>query len=271
MKKLILFALAMALCCAGFAQANGKAVKGSAAERVERCIPPDGVPNKDLVHKGYICGYNQMTRMPNYVSYVLSKKEARAYDPERKVGYRFGNDPLYNGPRAMASDYSQEQRYVPAQLAPVEDMMWDETALQETFYMTNIAPMHKAVYDGLWYELEQKCRWWAKKYGDLYIATGPTNITGRKLPIQGSDIVAPDAYFKVLLQRRGDRWACVVFLFPNTMTANPELSGYMFSLASFLSLYPIDVFAGLDIDVSADPSVWTSYKESDWVIPDWKN
>lgn len=271
MKRITSIVFAVLVSVTAFAQPDGKGVFSPGTGRVELCVPPSGTRNVDLLHKGYVCGYNPSTRMPNYVSYVLTKKKAKAYDPNRKVGYRFGNDPAYNGARAMASDYVQDERYVPAQLAPVEDMMWDEDALKETFYMTNIAPMNKYLYNGLWYELEQKCRWWAKKYGDIYIASGPAYITKRKLAINGSDIVAPDAFFKVLLQNRNGKWTCVVFLFPNTRTANPDLTGYMFSLASFISVCPIDVFTNLDIDVSGDPDVVLQYNAADWDIPGWEN
>lgn len=272
MKKFILISLAAVLSVAAFAQKTKKSSDIVPLEqRVEACVPEKGIPNVDFAHKGYTLGYNPQTRMPNYVSYILTKKEAKAYDPDRKVSYRLGNNPLYNGDRAMASDFKEDERYVPAQLAPVEDMMWDETALQETFYMTNVAPMNKFVYDGIWYELEQKCRYWAKKYGDLYIATGPLSITGRQLAIEGSELVAPDAFFKLLLQKRGDRWTGVTFIIPNTRLADPTLKKYMFAVASFYSVGKMEPFVRLDLTGYADRDFLFKYNESDWDIPDWEN
>jgi endonuclease G len=52
-------------------------------------------------------------------------------------------------------------------------MAFDETAIKETFFMSNMSPQVRTFNGGIWRELEELTRDWARKYGRLYVATGP--------------------------------------------------------------------------------------------------
>ena len=58
-------------------------------------------------------------------------------------------------------------------MAPAGDMKWSAKAMRESFYFSNICPQKPALNRGIWKELEEQSRLWAKDYGSLLIATDP--------------------------------------------------------------------------------------------------
>ena len=54
-----------------------------------------------------------------------------------------------------------------------------------------------------WKKLEEKCREWAVKYGDIYIVAGPIFYDGVKRSFGRNKIGIPEAFFKVVLCLNG--------------------------------------------------------------------
>jgi endonuclease G len=72
--------------------------------------------------------------------------------------------------------------------------------------------------NGGWKKLEDKCRTWANKYGEIFIVSGPIfrNTQHRKL----GDILIPEAFFKVVLCLNGNPKA-IGFIYENDSSSQP--------------------------------------------------
>ena len=55
-------------------------------------------------------------------------------------------------------------------------MEFDQSAYNDTFYTSNISPQDHDFNSGIWNRLEQKTRYWADKYNDIYVVTGGSSI-----------------------------------------------------------------------------------------------
>ena len=66
-----------------------------------------------------------------------------------------------------------------------------------------MCPQTASLNTGLWNRLEQSCRIWAKKYGDLYIVCGPVLLNTEHETIGANKVVVPEAFFKVILCLQG--------------------------------------------------------------------
>lgn len=149
-------------------------------------------------------------------------------------------------------------------MAPAADMRWSEEAMKESFYMTNMCPQLHSLNAGDWKSLEELARDWAKKYGNIYIATGP--IVGRQPQTIGKarKIVVPEAFYKVLLRRKGNgEWASIGFVMENKAVSKPLLT-YMQSVDEVEKLTGIDFFYNLPDDI--EEGIEADFNVADWTI-----
>ncbi len=56
---------------------------------------------------------------------------------------------------------------------PPADMSWDETAMSETYFMSNVSPQSAGFNRGIWLTVEDQVRNWALELNGLDVATGP--------------------------------------------------------------------------------------------------
>lgn len=178
------------------------------------------VPSQILEYTGHILSYNNETRLPNWVAYQLTKEEALGDNPRKD---KFARDKRATGPQASKEDY-RNSGWDRGHMAPAGDMKWSETAMDETYYFTNICPQNHELNNGDWKELEEKCRDWAVGYGAIEIVCGPIitkNVHGR---LGENDVVIPDKFFKVLLVKKGGEYKGVGFIFDNPPQRKSKIS-----------------------------------------------
>lgn len=152
-----------------------------------------------LNRKSYIVSYNQNAKIPNWVSWHLSAEHTYG-EIDRFGGY--WEDEEVPKPRATKEDYKGSE-WSHGHMCPAGDNKWDSVAMRETFLLTNICPQHRNLNSGLWNKIEQDCRKWAKRYGDLYIVCGPVLYDKEHETIGANKIVVPEAFFKVILCLQG--------------------------------------------------------------------
>lgn len=148
-----------------------------------------------LNKKAYTLSYNQKTRIPNWVAWHLTAEHA---DGEIKRFGGYWEDEEVTEPRATREDYKGSE-WSHGHMCPAGDNKWDSIAMRETFLLTNICPQHRSLNSGLWNRIEQDCRKWAKKYGDVYIVCGPVLLNKEHETIGENRVVVPEAFFKVIL------------------------------------------------------------------------
>lgn len=130
-------------------------------------------------------------------------------------------------------------------LAPAADMRWNEQAMQQSFFMTNICPQRSALNEGGWGKLEQKCREWVARDHALIIACGPIIEPGLD-SIGDTGIPLPQRYFKVILAHCARPKRALAFIYPNGPASGGKLRRYATTIQHVEQLTGIDFFALLD-------------------------
>ena len=230
MKKIILFFLSILIVFSLSAQSILPAWK----------TPPES--EEILVHEGFTVSYNHKTLCPNWSAWTLTEEEANA-DAVGRTDF-FTTDPLVKGPQAENSDYSRNEYNLDrGHMAPSADFKWSREANEQTFYLTNICPQNHALNEGLWLELEQRCRAWAKLYHtDVHIVCGP--VFGKNTAQIGKNHVSvPSAFFKsIMFEAKGETYA-IHFLMPNeALDAGKEIFEYAVSEKELQKMTGLETF-----------------------------
>ena len=97
---------------------------------------------------------------------------------------------------AELDDY-RRSGYDRGHLAPAADMAFDNLAMSESFYMSNMSPQNSKLNRGLWARLENRIRDWVRRGdGDAYVITAP--ILKKGLERIDSGVSIPDFYYKII-------------------------------------------------------------------------
>lgn len=208
-------------------------------------------PSQILSYLGFTVSYNNNTRLPNWVAYELTAAEV-AGDLPRKDKFR--PDPRANGSQANKEDY-RNSGWDRGHMAPAADMKWSTEAIEESCYFTNICPQNPQLNGGDWKDLEEQCRKWAEKYGNLYIACGPIILNNEHGTIGANEVVIPDKFYKVVLARINGEYKGMGFIFHNSPLRKSKISGkppvnrplesYLVSIDEVEAITGIDFFPAL--------------------------
>ena len=207
-------------------------------------------------HSGYTVSYNKDLKIPNWVSYELTREETKG---KEKRGNRFIADPLVTGPIATNADYTRSG-YDKGHMAPAADMKWSPEAMKESFYFSNMCPQHPQLNRRGWKNLEEKIRNWAIADSAIIIICGPI-IEKHPKTIGKNKVVVPQKFFKVVLSPFAKPIRAIGFLFNNEQAVEP-LSSYVVTVDSIESLTNMDFFAPLPdeienkIEANANYSLW---------------
>ncbi len=204
-------------------------------------------------HTYYSLSFNSEHKQANWVYYVLAlqgqKKRAERTD-------NFREDRKVTSGSAKPSDYTHSG-YDRGHLCPAGDMAQSELAMQETFFMSNIAPQVPQFNRGIWKKLEERVRDWARRE-PICIATGPV-FKDSKGKIGKSGVTVPGYFYKVLYAPVHQRM--IAFLLPNSPDKRP-LQEYVVTVDSVECLTNIDFFPQLAdtletrLEAMADYAVW---------------
>jgi len=218
-----------------------------ATTTLEMPIMKGSVKSQIISHSGYTISYNSDYRFANWVAYELTATEAKGTVPRSNT---WAPNPSANGPQADGYDYSGSG-WDRGHLAPAGDMKWSSTAMDESFYYTNIVPQDKNLNGGDWRLLEENCRELAKRYGRIYIVSG--GIVNEKVygTIGNNKVTVPDAFFKVLLTKIQGTYTGIGFYFRNE-EGNLKLSQYARTIDEIEQMTSIDFFSALPDDIEND-------------------
>lgn len=166
-----------------------------------------------VTHDAYTSSYNRQTLIPDWVAYELTAEETEG-DLSRD-GIEFKMDPdLRKGKQAMREDYSNSG-WTKGHMMPAADANTQSSTLEETFYFTNICPQSEVLNAGDWQYLEKRVRSLARKYGKVWVVTGPIVGSNMYGTIGDRDVVVPDAFFKALLIEKGGKYSSIAFIMGN--------------------------------------------------------
>ena len=99
-------------------------------------------------------------------------------------------------------------------LVPAADLKWSADAMRQSFLLTNVAPMHKALNEGGWAKLEEKVREWASRDSALLVFTGPV-VSESDTTLSSGRVTVPSAYYKVVIAPCLRPVRAIAFIYPN--------------------------------------------------------
>jgi endonuclease G, mitochondrial len=205
-----------------------------------------GVPGYEgdlLCRKGYLLAHNPVSKTPSWVIEHLTADKANANVVQRYNKFQADPD-LEKGKRAELSDY-KNSGYDRGHMAPSADMKWDQDAMIECFYLSNMAPqVGKGMNRGIWARLEGKVRDWAISKGELFVFTGPIYMGKDKKTIGMDEVAVPTHFYKIIYDPiKGE---AIAFIMPNEPLDTSDMPKYNVTIRDVEEKTGLDFLSTLD-------------------------
>ncbi|WP_088125022.1 DNA/RNA non-specific endonuclease [Roseivirga misakiensis] len=192
----------------------------------------------------YTLRYSEPHEQAIWVAYKLSADSLKQEKFERKNDFR--KDPRVRTGSATLSDY-KGSGYDRGHLAPAADFSYDEFALSQSFYMSNMSPQVPGFNRGIWKNLEEQVRNWASEHTELYVITGPV-LNNNLKSIGKEEVSIPEYYYKVILDIKKPGIKAIAFLLKNEKSAS-DLSTHVVSIDRIEELTGLDFFPTIPEDL----------------------
>ena len=197
-----------------------------------------------LRRTGYTTAYDEQRRCPQWTAWHLTASHTTG--PFKRKGVKYQEDDDVDFPKATNADYSGSG-YDRGHMCPSGDNKWSREAQEDCFLFTNMCPQSHELNGGDWNDLEMKCRKWAEKYGDRYIACGPVYSSQNPKTIGRNKVAVPDGFYKVVLCMRGEPKA-IGFYYDND-DGHAPMHAYVRTVDEVERLTGIDFFCNLNDEV----------------------
>ncbi len=221
-----------------------------------------GVPGYDgqfLCRTGHLLSHSPEYKTPFWVIEHLTKENATNKVVERYNKFQADPD-LKKGERAELSDY-KASGYDRGHMAPSADMRWDEQAMIECFYLSNMVPqVGKGMNQGIWKDLEENVRNWAINRGELYIFTGPIYEGRAKKTIGKNKVAVPTHLYKIAYDPK--KKEAIAFIMPNKKLNIEDMPQYIVTIRDIEEKTGLDFLSKLDKHVQ--DTVETKRAEGLW-------
>ncbi len=192
----------------------------------------------------YTLRYSEPHEQATWVAYKLSADSLKQEKFKRKDDFR--KDPRVRTGSAELSDY-KGQGYDRGHLAPAADFSYDEFALSQTFYMSNMSPQAPSFNRGIWKKLEDQVRDWSMENSEIYVVTGPVLNKNFKT-IGDNKVSVPEYYYKVILDIKKPEIKAIAFLMKNEKSS-AALSSFVVSIDQIEKLTGLDFFPTMPDDL----------------------
>jgi len=216
-------------------------------------------------HRYYTLSYNEKYENAEWVAYSLSPEQISYRQIERP---RFLRDPKVKTRSASYKNY-YPNGYEKGHLLPAGDRRFSYDAYDETFYTSNVSPMDHYFNGGIWNNLEKQVRYWAKRYGKLYVVTGGILQPGLER-IGRERVAVPDYFYKIVLDYKNPKKVRMLgFLVPHKDLDKP-LKNFVVPVDSIEKLTGIDFFPALPdrlenkIEAEKHPEKWKFVHFKSW-------
>ncbi|TDW49801.1 endonuclease G [Flavobacterium sp. 270] len=200
---------------------------------------PTSTTKQIVKHQYYTLSYNEKFEQAEWVAYELKKENLINRNYKRPY---FIEDPKVTTGSADWRNY-KNSGYDKGHLCPAADMEFDENAYNDTFYTSNISPQKHDFNSGIWNRLEQKTRYWAEKYNDIYVVTGGILDDSDK-KIGTEKVAVPKCFYKIILAKSGKEHKAIAFLVPNE-DSDKSLYDFVVTIETLEKRTGIDFFPNL--------------------------
>ncbi len=205
---------------------------------------PSDSKGQVLYNPYFALSYAEKYEQAEWVAYELTAERLNQKWVDRTD--EFLPDERIKGQSASLADF-RNSGYDRGHLVPAADMAFAEEAMRYSFLLSNISPQAKDFNQGIWRELEELTRTWAKENEALYIVTGPVLSQPVKGTIGENKVSVPSAYFKVLLDVTEPQFKGIAFLIPNEVSYEP-LYKFAVSIDAVEQLTGLNFFPNFDVE-----------------------
>ncbi len=217
---------------------------------------PTSTTGQVIHHKGYSLSYSEAHEQAEWVAHTLSEKDI-VYTKYKRPYFIY--DPKVRTKSADWKNY-KKSGYDKGHLCPAGDRKQSKAIYNETFYTSNISPQRHDFNSGIWNTLEQKTRYWAGKYKQLYVITGGVLTSSGLKTIGREDVSVPKAFYKILLDYTEPEIKAIAFLMPHE-ESNKPLYEFVVSIDEIEKQTGIDFFPNLPDNIEDKLEQNTSYKQ----------
>jgi endonuclease G len=219
-------------------------------------LQPKSTTNQIVVHKNYTLSYNEEHEQAEWVAYTLKKNYGSGNNFQRPF---FVEDKKVKTRSADWRNY-KNSGYDKGHLCPAGDMKFSKEAFDATFLTSNISPQRHDFNEGVWNRLEQKIRYWATKYGEVYVVTGGVLTDGLKT-IGKENVSVPNYFYKIVATKSNGKLKMIAFLVPHKESKNP-LYSFVVSVDTIEQMTKVDFFHQLEDQLENKLESSKDYK--DW-------
>lgn len=215
---------------------------------------PSSTTNDIVHHDYYSLSYSESHEQAEWVAYELTKKQIQSNNFKR---------PYFEIDRAVKTRSADWRNYKNSgydrgHLCPAGDRGFSKAAYNETFLTSNVSPQEHAFNAGIWNRLEQKVRYWAKKYDGVYVVTG--GVLKDEVDDIGSEkVTVPGSFYKIIYDRTGSEVRMLAFLMDHKESKEP-LYKFVTTVDKIEKLTGIDFFPELEDSQENKLEANSSYK-----------
>ncbi len=213
---------------------------------------PSSTTNNVYQHNTYSLSYAEDFEQAEWVAYYLAPSDLSSKHFDRPY---FEIDEKVKTGAAHWRNY-KKSGYNKGHLCPAGDRKNNYNDYKETFLTSNISPQTYEFNSGVWNRLEQKVRYWAKKYDGIYVVTAGV-LESNLRTIGFEDIAVPNYFYKILLTK--DKSRMIGFLVPHN-ASNKPLYEFVVSVDSIEKITGIDFFPLLDDAIEHKLEAKSDYK-----------
>ncbi|XP_029915268.1 endonuclease G, mitochondrial [Myripristis murdjan] len=159
--------------------------------------------------ESYVTSYDPRTRTASWVIEQLNPASLSGPSDRKYCDFK-EDDSVHLYHRSTNTDY-RGSGFDRGHLAAAANHKWSQKAMEDTFYLSNVAPQNPHLNQNAWNNLEKLCRSLTKHYLNVYVCTGPLYLPRQeadgklyvRYQVLGRNHVAvPTHFFKVVILER---------------------------------------------------------------------
>ena len=222
----------------GFAEYERFPMTSGERDSLMTVAVPGGLTDTLVSYEAFDVHFNAGRGIANCTAYELVMGELQGQ--AERVGTFMADAGVKGCPSPLDYEGSGMDR---GHLVPAADLRWNAEAMRQSFLMTNVCPMHKALNEGGWAKLEEKVREWVVRDSALLVFTGPV-VSDNDSTLANRRVTVPRAYFKVIMAHCVRPRRVIAFIYPNGHCGG-RLRKYAVSVDEVERLTGLDFFSRL--------------------------
>lgn len=180
------------------------------------------ISNFLIVRSGYCLSYDGKNKNPEWVYECLTEKNV--YGDAKRENCQFKEDEdLPDFLRTTIFDYKLSG-FDRGHLAPAANHKYDDTAMADTFFLSNVCPQDPSLNRGIWSRLEKHARSLTKTNEKVHVISGPLYLpnleeNGKryvKYEVIGlNNVAVPTHFYKIIILENEKVKDIEAYIIPN--------------------------------------------------------